>query len=204
MKKLILILAAIMVLAFAGCGEDKTNNKKIENITREETQKVENVQAPSDTEEQPPAEEEEPEQDSKQETEIKTEKPSAKSLADIRSEIKGAVSASGAMDLDLDAISGLYGINASDMVQAVGFVVMEGTFPHEAVMVEAKDSAAANNVERLLNAKHESFVAQSKGYDPENYALAQKCKVERNGNYISMFLTPDFEAMKAVYTKYIK
>ena len=108
------------------------------------------------------------------------------------------------MDLDADAISSLYGIETSDMVQAVGFVVMEGTFPHEAVMVEAKNADAAVRVETLLKAKHTSFVEQSRGYDAENYALAQKCKVVRNGNYISMFLTPDYEDMRAVYKKYIK
>ena len=108
------------------------------------------------------------------------------------------------MDLDAGAISSLYGIESGDMVQAVGFVVMEGTFPHEAIMVEAKNAEAAARVENLLKVKHTSFVEQSKGYDAENYALAQKCKVVRNGNYISMFLTPDYETMQAVFKKYIK
>jgi hypothetical protein len=199
MKKLIVLLAAILVFTMAGCGEDKkTEEKKIENITREE--KAEPKKAEPSEQETEEVEKEEPSEEKVQEETT----PKTKTLAEIQGEIKSAVSASGAMDLDAMAISSLYGIDGADMVQAVGFVVMEGTFPHEAVMVEAKDSGAASRVEALLKAKHVSFVEQSKGYDAENYALAQKCKVVRNGNYISMFLTPDYEAMQAVYAKYIK
>ncbi len=192
MKKIIFFLVAILVITASGCSKEETIDKPIQNITREE--KVE----PKDDTPVKTEEEEIPE---------KTEEPvvekNQKSLLEIRSEIKTKVSASGAMDLDASAISTLYGIDTGDMVQAAGFVVMEGTFPHEAIMVEAKDSKAAENIEKLLNVKYQSFVSQSKGYDPENYALAQKCRVERYGNHISMFLTPDFEVMKAVYTKYI-
>ncbi len=200
MKKPAFLLAVILMFAFvfAGCGEDKP--KEIENITREEkTEKEEKVTAPENEAEKEA--EEEPEEEPQKEEEPKAE---TKTLAQISAEIESAVSASGALDLDASAISSLYGAEMGDMVQAVGFVVMEGTFPHEAVMVEAKDSAAASRVEALLKAKHVSFTEQSKGYDAENYALAQKCKVERRGNHISMFLTPDFEAMRAIYTKYIK
>ncbi len=201
MKKLAFLLAAILMFTFvfAGCGEDKP--KEIENITREEKEEKEIVHEKEPekvTEEEP---EKESEKEQKEEEQPKTE---TKTLAQISAEIKSAVSASGALDLDASAIASLYGADMGDMLQAVGFVVMEGTFPHEAVMVEAKDSAAASRVEALLKAKHSSFTEQSKGYDAENYALAQKCRVERRGNHISMFLTPDFEAMRAIYTKYIK
>lgn len=199
MKKSLLLLALVLMLAFvfAGCGEDKP--KEIENITRQEKKVTEEKETAPEAEGEKESKEE-PEEPQKEE-EPKTE---TKTLAQINAEIKSAVSASGALDLDASAISSLYGAEMGDMVQAVGFVVMEGTFPHEAVMVEAKDSAAASRVEALLKAKHSSFTEQSKGYDAENYALAQKCRVERRGNHISMFLTPDFEAMRAIYTKYIK
>lgn len=202
MKKLILLLVAIMVFTFAGCTEDKPKEKEIENITREKEAQPKKEASEAEKE---PSEEKEDSQEEKKEEEKKEEPVvETKTLAQIQAEIKTAVSASGAMDLDAGAISSLYGIESGDMVQAVGFVVMEGTFPHEAIMVEAKNAEAAARVENLLKVKHTSFVEQSKGYDAENYALAQKCKVVRNGNYISMFLTPDYETMQAVFKKYIK
>lgn len=206
MKKLILLLVAIMVFTFAGCTEDKPKEKEIENITREK--EAQPKKEASEAEKEPSEEKEDSREEEKEEEkkEEKKEEPAVetKTLAQIQAEIKTAVSASGAMDLDAGAISSLYGIESGDMVQAVGFVVMEGTFPHEAIMVEAKNAEAAARVENLLKVKHTSFVEQSKGYDAENYALAQKCKVVRNGNYISMFLTPDYETMQAVFKKYIK
>lgn len=202
MKKLILLLAAIMVFTFAGCTEDKPKEKEIENITREK--EAQPKKEASEAEKEPSEEKEDSREEEKEEEKKEEPVVETKTLAQIQAEIKTAVSASGAMDLDAGAISSLYGIESGDMVQAVGFVVMEGTFPHEAIMVEAKNAEAAARVENLLKVKHTSFVEQSKGYDAENYALAQKCKVVRNGNYISMFLTPDYETMQAVFKKYIK
>lgn len=202
MKKLILLLVAIMVFTFAGCTEDKPKEKEIENITREK--EAQPKKEASEAEKEPSEEKEDSREEEKEEEKKEEPAVETKTLAQIQAEIKTAVSASGAMDLDAGAISSLYGIESGDMVQAVGFVVMEGTFPHEAIMVEAKNAEAAARVENLLKVKHTSFVEQSKGYDAENYALAQKCKVVRNGNYISMFLTPDYETMQAVFKKYIK
>ncbi len=202
MKKLILLLVAIMVFTFAGCTEDKPKEKEIENITREK--EAQPKKEASEAEKEPSEEKEDSREEEKEEEKKEEPVVETKTLAQIQAEIKTAVSASGAMDLDAGAISSLYGIESGDMVQAVGFVVMEGTFPHEAIMVEAKNAEAAARVENLLKVKHTSFVEQSKGYDAENYALAQKCNVVRNGNYISMFLTPDYETMQAVFKKYIK
>ena len=58
-------------------------------------------------------------------------------------------------------------------------------------------------IEEAFNSKIVAFTQQSKNYDAANYALAQKCEVQKNGNFYAMFLSPDFEAIKAVYDKYI-
>lgn len=224
MKKSVLIIAAALtaVLVFAGCSKEEDKTKQVENITREdiksETSKENKKAVKEDSEEAEEekkeilkeAEKEEEKNSPGEETkDIKEEEaPSEASapsvnLNSVRSEIKSRVGASDAMDLDINAICSLYGIDASGVKDAAGFVVMAGTFPHEVVMVEAKDASSASGIEAMLKVKHDSFVEQSKGYDAENYALAQKCKVERRGNHLAMFLSPDFEAMTSVYSKYI-
>ena len=71
------------------------------------------------------------------------------------------------------------------------------------VMIEASDDAAAKRIEEAFNSKIEAFTQQSKNYDAANYALAQKCEVQKNGMFYAMFLSPDFEEIKAVYDKHI-
>lgn len=201
MKKLLIILATALVFALAVSGCTDKEEKKIENITRtEEKQEPEVKEEVSEKEEKET--ETEPLDEKEDETSEETVSKPTASLLQILSEIKTAVGAEGAMDLDASAISSLYGIDESDIKDAAGFVVMAGTFPHEVVMVEARDEAAAQRAENFLKVKHSSFVEQSKGYDAQNYALAQKCKVERKGNRISMFLSPDYEIMNSVYGKY--
>ena len=204
MKKLLIITitALIFVLAVTGCAEKE--EKKIDNITRTEEKNT-----PIKQEEVTKGEENEPEEEpakeikeEKKENSDKTEEKPTATLSAILGEIKTTVNADGAMDLDASAISSLYGIASSDIKEAAGFVVMAGTFPHEVVMVEATDDAAAQRAEELLKAKHSAFVEQSKGYDAENYALAQKCKVDRKGNRITMFLSPDYAVMNSIYGKY--
>jgi len=208
MKKTLIMILAVLVFASAGCSQ-KEAAPITENITREQEvteEPAENIEESetdaldsTDKQEEPEVIEEKPLEPEKEEAE-----PAPVNLSTVNSEIKTAVSASDAMDLDAEGISNLYGILPEDIGQAAGFVVMDGTFPHEAVMVEAKDTAAAERIENLLKEKHTAFKEQSKGYDAQNYELASKCKVERNGNFISMFLTPDFETMRAIYSQYVK
>lgn len=206
MKKSIIIAFLVVALVFAsGCGKsEEKSEKQIENITREEKIDEKDI---ARNEPQGAAESEtaqEATQGGEEENNEVASQSKEANLNEIRSEIKNAVAASDAMDLDADAISSFYYVDSADIKQAAGFVVAAGTFPHEAVMIEAVDSAAADRIEKLLKTKHEAFLTQSKGYDASNTALAQKCKVERYGNHISMFLTPDFEVMKTIYTKYVK
>lgn len=225
MKKIVLVITLILALSsvFIACG--KTDEKEIETLTRDtlvtddeivSSAETKNDENESDDEKQVEKEQEsvseepvlktenEPE-NAKQEDDTVSDEPIQKhdvTLDAIRSEIKTAVGAFDAMDLDISAISGLYGINPSDIKDAAGFVVMAGTFPHEVVMVDAIDEQAAVRIESLLGVKHASFVEQSKGYDADNYALAQKCRVQRLGSRVSMFLSPDYAVMNGIFAKY--
>lgn len=195
MKKTLFMTAVIFALLLsAGCGKNN-GGKTVENITRDTMETTKETKTGEN-------------QESTENAEIQNEETNETSdsvvLADILSEIKTKVSADGALDMDASAMNSLYGIDVNDISQSAGFVVMAGTFPHEVVMVEAKDEDAADRIEEKLNTKYESFVTQSKGYDAENYALACKCKVERKGKHISMFLSPDFETMTEIYSEYVK
>ena len=187
MKKILVIMAVVLALSLTACGGKETpENEPMENISREEKSPESSEKGSDGEQAEKPEEQKEEKEDNVEQAPESTEKepqvkkePESVKLSTVRSEIKSALSVSDAADLEADSIAGLYGIDPADIKDAAGFVVMAGTFPHEVVMVEAKDASAADRVQNMLNAKHQSFVELSKGYDAENYALAQKCKVVR-------------------------
>ncbi len=126
------------------------------------------------------------------------------SLPQVRSAILQKEGINDAMLLEADAMSGLYGIDSSHIKQAAGFVTMSGTFPHEIIMIEATNAQSAASIEAALNTKLGEVMNQARSYDAENYALAQKCKVYKKGNFVSLFLSPKQAEMNDIYSGYVK
>ena len=126
------------------------------------------------------------------------------SLSEVKDEIKKTIGATDALDFNDNAVEMLYSIKKEDVKQFAGFSVAQGTFPHEIVMIEAANEEAGQRIEKAFEAKISSFAEQSKNYDAENYALAKKCKVQKNGNYFAMFLSPDYEDILGIYEKHVK
>lgn len=104
--------------------------------------------------------------------------------------------------LETDALLNLYGISSEDVAQSASFVTMSGTFPDEIILVQAVDDKAAERVTASLEARLNEVKIQSQTYDPDNYKAAQACKVETNGLYVSLILSPDQEALTAIYNGY--
>ena len=183
----------VFTVVLAGCGADNTGDgqKKIESVTREEVSESDgNVKAPGG------------ETSGKDKSDSLPE--GSVNLQNVMDEIKTAIEAKDSLDFNANSMKVLYGIEAEDMKQCAGFSLMEGTFPHEIVMIEAANDEAAKKIEDAFNIKIQAFATQSKTYDAKNYELAKKCKVIKNGRYFAMFLTPEYDTAKTVYSKYIK
>ena len=43
-----------------------------------------------------------------------------------------------------------------------------------------------------------------KSYQPEEYAMLQECKVQQNGNYVSLIVSPQHEELEKIYTDSFK
>ena len=231
MKKIILlfVVALSISVALCGCGKGEPSaDKKIESVTRNEKEDIETIADTSDkTEEEETASEEAEEKEEVQKFEAKEEtvaeenkepevtgtntddEPAKKettevNLEAIKSEIVKTIGAADGLDFNANSINALYGIDPSDMKQCTGFSVMAGTFPHEVVMIEAANDSAAAKIEAAFDSKIDTFTQQSKNYDAANYALAQKCKVQKHGRFYALFLSPDYDAIMTVYKKYVK
>lgn len=119
-------------------------------------------------------------------------------LSAVRDAIREEQSLSDAIDMGPELLLNLYGIREEEIVQNASFVTMAGIFPHEIVMLEAADEAAADHIEEALNTRLKEVLNQAASYDAENFALAQKCRVERDGNLIVFFLSPAAESMEGI------
>lgn len=108
------------------------------------------------------------------------------------------------LDFDRNALLNQYGIQPEDVADLACFITLDGVFPQEIIMVRAGDAEAASRVKEHLQTRLEEFRVQSKDYDAENYAIAQKCSVLTNGVYVALFLTPDYDGLSKMFQAAMK
>ena len=123
-------------------------------------------------------------------------------LAAVKAQMMSELSPADPIDLQADSLLNLYGIAAEDTVSVACYTTMGGAFPEEVIMIEAKDADALSRIEEKMNSRVSEVKVQSQNYDAENYAIAQKCEVQKNGNYIAMFLSPEYDALVKIFNSY--
>ena len=95
-----------------------------------------------------------------------------------------------------------YGI---DLSACFGGVVLGDAagYANEAVIVEAEE-AVLDEAEAMLRDHLQAVKAQYKGYDAEALALAEKAVLLREGDAVLYIVSPNAEAMLAVYRELTK
>lgn len=119
----------------------------------------------------------------------------------VKEQIIFELSIEGALDLASERLLALYGIEEADILESACFVTMGGVFPDEIVMIKATDADAADRIEAKLNTRLDEIKVQSQSYDPENYAIAQQCKVIREGTVVALFMSAKHADMEAIFNK---
>ena len=120
-------------------------------------------------------------------------------ITKVKEQIVTELSIKEPMDVKTDRLMDLYGIEAKDVKTSASFVTMDGVFPDEIVMIEAVDASAASRISEKLENRLTEVKNQSASYDAENYALAQKCKVTKTGNYVTLFISAKHEEMQRIF-----
>ena len=133
-----------------------------------------------------------------------TQAPAKVDLSALSKKIISSAGVEGAMTLPQERLTDLYGIAQSDIASAGCFITMNGSFPEEAIMIEAKDSAAKGRIVSALNTRLSDVLVQAENYDAENYALAKQCKVISSGNYVALFVSPKHAAMESMFYSAVK
>lgn len=123
-------------------------------------------------------------------------------LDTIRNDILYSIGEENTALLDSRSLHALYGIAPEDCAEMAGFQKMQGIIPEECVMIRAADQAAADRVAAALQQRLEQVLAQSRDYDPEGYAMAEKSRVEADGLYVRFFLSARRDVMEDIYAAY--
>ncbi len=125
-------------------------------------------------------------------------------LSEVMEEMEKQGDLSDMMALDSSDLTDLYGISPEDVEQFEGKIRSDGIHPDEIVLIQAKNSQAAARIQDALTNRWESKGNEAKDYNPDGYALIQKCGVRTDGNYISMIVSPDYEALNSTYDRFVK
>lgn len=103
-----------------------------------------------------------------------------------------------------DDLNKYYGIEPDGVKQFAAEIDSNNNAPVEIVLVEAVDSDAAAQIELSLAARYNSILSQYASYTPEKLDMVKACEVTRDGNFVSLIVADDAEAMLETFKESIK
>ena len=104
---------------------------------------------------------------------------------------------------DVEDMLDIYGIKESDIKQFVAQVNADGLAQDEIVIVEAVNAESAESVRERLQKRYDNKLSQNENYNPTQAAIIKACKVEVNGNFVSLIVSPNAEKITEIYKSYI-
>lgn len=125
-------------------------------------------------------------------------------LGKVMEEMEKQVNLTDMIDLDESDLTDMYGIQPEDVKQMKGKVLSDGLNPDELILIEAKDADAASRVQKALEQRLTNKGNEAKDYNPDGYALIQKCSVQAKGIYVCMLVSPEYEKLNSIYNSFVK
>ena len=125
-------------------------------------------------------------------------------LPKVMKDMKAKITNTEMMELSAEDLMASYGIDSKDAKQFAAYVDSTGIKGDEIVFFEGKDADAAKRIKEKLDARYSQKVVEMKDYLPEEYAVLKKCKVNQDGNYISMIVSPQYQELTKIYDEAVK
>ena len=111
-------------------------------------------------------------------------------LPKVMEDMKAIMENKDMMDLDESDLMSYYGIEASQVKQFAVYIDSTGIKGDEIILIEGINADAAKSIKEKIDARYQEKENTMKTYQPEEYAVLKKSKVEQNGNYISLIVSP--------------
>ncbi len=127
---------------------------------------------------------------------------SAKELGAVFEDIKAEVSFESFREYaSKDELLNFYGIEADDVLEFAGGVNTTGVAQEEIILIRAKDGEAADRIKTSLDNRYNAKLSQNRNYNAEQAEMIEKCRVEQDGSYVSMIVSPNAERITEIYKK---
>jgi ABC-type transport system substrate-binding protein len=184
MKRILSITVALLLLmlALAACGGNSE-----EPAETESTEVTETTEEPAETTE----ESAEPAEEVEEAAETVAETSDLMALANQMIQEAGITDA---IPVSAEALTNVYGLDPAQIVAAAGYnAASGGAFPQEIVLVQASSADNAAAVAQAFTNRLSDIAAQAESYDPDSLALAQKCSVVTNGDYVGLFFSEHYD-----------
>ena len=102
-------------------------------------------------------------------------------------------------DASLEQIIQRYDLKEDYVETASGLMDNDSLSMEQAVVVKAKGESEACSIRDSLGEYYNHILKESKSYLPDEYEKIKKCSVVKDGIYITMFISDDFDKMTEIY-----
>lgn len=102
-------------------------------------------------------------------------------------------------DASLEQIIERYALKEDYVETASGLINNNSLNMEQAVIVKAKGESEACSIRDSLEKYYKNILDESKSYLPDEYKKIKKCSVVKDGIYITMFISDDFDKMTEIY-----
>ncbi len=113
----------------------------------------------------------------------------------IAEKLKAAVTMTDMQPLTETDLTAMYGISMDDVLAFAGEIDATGLRTDEFLIIQAKDSTAADNVLTKMKAHQTQRMNEAKNYNPQGYATVQKSPVAKKGTYVYLFFFEEADEM---------
>ena len=100
---------------------------------------------------------------------------------------------------DVASLERYYGITAEEVVDFAGGINYSGVDQEEIVMVQASNEQAAEHIQTTLDNRRQSKYNENKNYHPDQVGMINRSRVDRNGMYISLFISDNADQIREIY-----
>ena len=91
------------------------------------------------------------------------------------------------------------GINVEDCVQYKVALCGEGMRADEIWLLEAKDDAALEKLQKRAQTRIEAKLGETITYVPDQYVIVEKAELIVVGRYVALIVSPDVDTLKATF-----